>query len=39
MILRVGLWVWITVCLVAAFLWAPLVPILGDTTRVLYFSR
>jgi len=36
-ILRVGLWVWITVCLVAAFLWAPLVPILGDTTRVLYF--
>ena len=37
MILRFGLWVWITVCLVAAFLWAPLVPILGDTTRVLYF--
>jgi len=36
-ILRFGLWVWITVCLVAAFLWAPLVPILGDTTRVLYF--
>ena len=37
MILRVALWVWIAVCLVAGFVWAPLVPILGDTTRVLYF--
>jgi heme exporter protein C len=31
------LFVWIAGWLVAAFLWAPLVPGLGDTTRVLYF--
>jgi heme exporter protein C len=29
--------VWIAVCLVLAFVWAPLVPVLGETTRVLYF--
>jgi heme exporter protein C len=28
---------WIAVCVVLAFTWAPLVPVLGDTTRVLYF--
>ncbi len=37
MILRGLLFVWIAACLVAAFIWAPLVPVLGDTTRVLYF--
>jgi len=36
-IVRGLLFVWIAVCLVAAFTWAPLVPVLGDTTRVLYF--
>lgn len=35
MLLRLTLFVWITVWLVAAFL-APTVPVLGDTTRVLY---
>jgi heme exporter protein C len=34
---RVVLFAWIAACLVAAFLWAPLVPVLGPTTRVLYF--
>jgi len=34
---RVVLFAWIAACLVAAFLWAPLVPVLGATTRVLYF--
>ena len=29
--------VWIATCIVLAFLWAPLVPVLGETTRVLYF--
>jgi heme exporter protein C len=29
--------VWIAAALVAGFLWAPLVPGLGETTRVLYF--
>jgi heme exporter protein C len=28
---------WFTASMLAAFLWAPLVPVLGDTTRVLYF--
>ena len=37
MILRVVLLLWIAVALVAGFLWAPLVPGLGPTTRVLYF--
>ena len=37
MILRGLLFVWITGWIVAAFVWAPLVPVLGDTTRVLYF--
>ena len=37
MILRGLLFVWIAVSLLAAFLWAPVVPVLGDTTRVLYF--
>lgn len=37
MILRVVLLLWIAAGLAAAFLWAPLVPVLGETTRVLYF--
>ena len=37
MILRGLLLVWIAAGIVAAFLWAPLVPVLGETTRVLYF--
>jgi heme exporter protein C len=35
-ILRLALLLWIAIWLVAGFLWAPLVPVLGDTTRVLY---
>jgi heme exporter protein C len=37
MVFRVTLFVWIAAALVAGFLWAPLVPGLGATTRVLYF--
>ena len=37
MIARTLLLVWIAGWIVAAFLWAPLVPVLGETTRVLYF--
>jgi len=37
LILRALLLVWIAGALIAAFLWAPLVPGLGETTRVLYF--
>lgn len=37
MIARVLLFVWIAGALVAGFLWAPTVPFLEDTTRVLYF--
>ena len=37
MILRGILLVWIAACIVLAFVWAPLVPVLEDTTRVLYF--
>ena len=37
MIARGLLLVWIAGWIMAAFLWAPLVPVLGDTTRVLYF--
>jgi heme exporter protein C len=37
MILRIALFVWVAATLVAAFLWAPVVPVLGDTTRVFYF--
>ena len=37
MIWRIGLLLWIAVTLVLGFLWAPVVPVLGDTTRVLYF--
>ena len=37
MILRGLLLVWIAAWILAAFLWAPLVPVLGPTTRVLYF--
>ncbi|MEO5616637.1 MAG: cytochrome c biogenesis protein CcsA [Candidatus Eisenbacteria bacterium] len=37
MILRGLLLVWIAVCIVLGFTWAPLVPVLGETTRVLYF--
>jgi heme exporter protein C len=36
-ILRAALLVWIAGCLVAGFAWAPVVPVLGPTTRVLYF--
>jgi heme exporter protein C len=36
-IARFVLLAWVLVCLLAAFLWAPLVPTLGETTRVLYF--
>jgi len=34
---RIGLLLWIAVALVAGFVWAPVVPVLGPTTRVLYF--
>ena len=37
MIARWALFAWIAGWLAAAFLWAPLVPVLGETTRVLYF--
>ncbi|MGH7731061.1 MAG: cytochrome c biogenesis protein [Candidatus Eiseniibacteriota bacterium] len=37
MIARVALFWWIAAWIVASFLWAPLVPVLGETTRVLYF--
>ena len=37
MIARVTLLVWIAAWIVLAFVWAPVVPVLGDTTRVLYF--
>lgn len=37
MILRGLLLVWVAACIVLAFFWAPLVPVLGETTRVLYF--
>jgi heme exporter protein C len=36
MIARVVLLAWIAGWMLAAFLWAPLVPVLGETTRVLY---
>jgi heme exporter protein C len=34
---RLVLFLWIAGWMVAAFFWAPLVPVLGETTRVLYF--
>lgn len=34
---RLLLFFWIAGWMVAAFTWAPLVPVLGETTRVLYF--
>jgi heme exporter protein C len=37
MIGRLVLFLWIAGWMVAAFAWAPLVPVLGETTRVLYF--
>jgi len=37
MIGRALLLLWIAAWIVAAFVWAPLVPVLGETTRVLYF--
>ena len=37
MIARLSLFAWIAAWMVAAFAWAPLVPVLGETTRVLYF--
>lgn len=37
MIWKVGLFLWISVAMIAAFLWAPVVPVLEATTRVLYF--
>jgi heme exporter protein C len=36
-IARALLLVWIAGWILIAFLWAPLVPVLGETTRVLYF--
>ncbi len=36
MILRVALFAWIAVALILGFVWAPTVPYLEDTTRVLY---
>uniref|UniRef100_A0A832I258 Heme exporter protein C n=1 Tax=Eiseniibacteriota bacterium TaxID=2212470 RepID=A0A832I258_UNCEI len=37
MLWRSLLFAWIAGCTVLAFTWAPLVPVLGETTRVLYF--
>ena len=37
MIARLALLVWIAVWIALAFLWAPRVAVLGDTTRVFYF--
>lgn len=37
MIWRWGIFVWIAAAMAVAFLWAPLVPVLQETTRVLYF--
>ena len=37
MLWRILLFVWITAAMIAAFTWAPLVPVLEQTTRVLYF--
>ena len=37
MIGRVALFVWIACAITAGFVWAPLVPVLGETTRVFYF--
>ena len=37
MIWRWGIFVWIAATMTASLLWAPLVPVLGETTRVLYF--
>ena len=37
MIGRLLLFLWIAAWMVPAFYWAPLVPVLGETTRVLYF--
>ena len=37
MVLRALLFLWVAGWLLAAFLWAPLVPLLGATTRVFYF--
>ena len=37
MIARALLFVWIAAALAAGFVWAPLVPVLGATTRVFYF--
>jgi len=34
---RLLVFLWIAAWMVAAFVWAPLVPVLGETTRVLYF--
>ena len=37
MIWRWGIFVWIAATMAVALLWAPLVPVLHETTRVLYF--
>ena len=37
MIWRVLLFVWLAAGMIAGFLWAPVVPVLGATTRVFYF--
>jgi heme exporter protein C len=34
---KTALFLWIGVALCLGFLWAPVVPVLGDTTRVFYF--
>jgi heme exporter protein C len=37
LIVRALLFLWIAAWMVLGFVWAPVVPVLGDTTRVLYF--
>ncbi len=37
MIWRYGIFLWIAATMVASLLWAPLVPVLAESTRVLYF--
>jgi heme exporter protein C len=37
LIVRSLLFLWIAAWIVLGFLWAPVVPVLGETTRVLYF--
>lgn len=37
MIWKAALFLWVAAAMIAAFLWAPVVPVLEATTRVLYF--